>query len=89
MGRNSKPKALKPSHPIVLVEWVDAESIDAWTSLDDVDHDIAPCLSVGFMVSKTKASVTLVLNHDQKNDNASCIMKIPTGMIVRMKILKP
>ena len=66
---------------IYLVKWVDAESIDEWTSQSDIDHDLPMIESVGFLVKKTKALVTLALNYDTANDSFSCIMKIPTGMI--------
>lgn len=83
MAKNSKRK-----HKIVLIEWNDAESIDAWTFENELDHEIAPAESVGWLLNESNESVTLALNHDIKNGSYSCIMKIPKGMIVSRKILR-
>lgn len=73
---------------MVLVEWIDAESEDAWTNVEDVDHSITPIMSVGWLVYKDEESLSVALNHDVKNDSVSCMMKIPMGMIVSIKKLK-
>lgn len=75
-------------HPIVLVIWTDAESVDAWTHSNDLDHTITPIESVGWLIADTAESVTLALNHDTKNGNYSCIMKIPKGMVNSRKTLR-
>lgn len=83
MAKNTKRK-----HKILLVTWLDAESIDGWTEGDQIDHEIAPVVSIGFLLKEDPESITLALNHDTKNDSYSCIMKIPAGMIVNRKIVR-
>lgn len=78
----------KLKHHCYLVEWIDAESIDEWTFNADVDHSIAPVKSIGWLIFESHESVTLALNWDTKNEAYSCMMKIPRGMIVKIKKLK-
>lgn len=51
---------------LVLVEWVDSAYLSGgWKSLEDIKaHTPAPCKSVGWMVSKTRAFLTLVPHFD-------------------------
>lgn len=83
MAKNTKFK-----NKLVLVEWLDAESIDEWTSEELVDHSTAKILSAGWMIKEGKDSISLALNHDTKNGSYSCIMKIPAGMVQKIKLLK-
>ncbi len=72
---------------ILLVKWMDAFSQDEWTHKDD--SDIRPCEihSVGFCITHEPDRLTLALNFDTFNQNFSCIMTIPTGMITQIKKL--
>jgi len=81
-------KSTRSKYKMALVEWQDAESVDDWTSEDEIDHSIAPVFSVGWLLKEDFEAITLALNHDRKNDSFSCIMKIPTGMVISKKILK-
>lgn len=71
----------------VFVIWLDAFSEDAWVPEDEAK--IRPCEihSVGMIVEHTAEHMTLALNHDTFNQNFSCIMTIPIGMIQRVKRL--
>ena len=71
-----------------MVTWLDAESIDSWTEGHEIDHTIAPVMSIGWVLNDSFEGLTLALNHDTKNDSYSCIMKIPRGMIVTEKVIK-
>lgn len=76
------------SNKIVLIEWIDAESIDEWTYSPDIDHGCALIKTVGWLLKESKKSVTIALNHDTKNESWSCLIKIPTGMIKSKKVIK-
>lgn len=65
----------------VLVTWHDAVSVDEWTAISDVEGEPALCHSVGFLIKYDSDKLTLALNHDAQNDNLSCIMTIPFGMV--------
>lgn len=73
---------------LVCVSWIDAESVDEWTFLADMCDDLPPVLTVGLVVSHTKTLIIVACNHDTKNNSYSCIIKIPTGMIQKVKLLK-
>lgn len=75
-------------YDMVKVSWIDAESMDDWTPVEEVEHVVATIESVGWFISENKSCLTMALNHDTKNSQLSCIMKIPLGMIVSIKTLK-
>lgn len=81
-------KRIKLEYPVCLILWDDAESVDGWTESHLIDHGVTRVQSVGFMLSENPEAVTLALNYDTKNQSYSCIMKIPTGMIVEKRIIK-
>jgi len=68
---------------LLYIEWVDAESGDAWAPLKDLKEEREPHLikTLGFAVKETKKFVTLAMNWDQDADSASMTMVIPKGMI--------
>lgn len=73
----------------VVVEWKDAVSLDDWTNRAELDLPPADCLSVGIVVDwKPDVGLTIAVNHDVTNDNFSCIMLIPSGMIGRVRKLR-
>ena len=74
---------------MIMVTWHDAVSVDEWTDLNEAAPAPALCHSVGFLHTKDKEKITLALNHDAQNDNVSCIMTIPLGMVKAITALKP
>lgn len=83
-----KKKRIVLEHPIVLVVWNDAESIDGWTEGHLLDCGVTVVHSVGFLLTEDSEAVTLALNHDTKNKSYSCVIKIPNGMIIEQRIIK-
>lgn len=83
-----RKKRIVLEHPIVLIRWTDAESIDGWTEGHLLDCGVAEIHSVGFLLQEDSQAVTLALNHDTKNRSYSCVMKIPIGMIIEQRIVK-
>jgi hypothetical protein len=75
--------------PIVHVIWFDAVSIDSWHPVDDLKKDDpAEIHSVGFLIADNKSKITLALNLDSQNDNASCTMVIPKKWIKSVKVVR-
>ena len=72
--------------PVVEIEWVDAISTgDDWIDHEDMDTRPAPSLAVGYLVSDTPLSVTVVaLVNEVHFANG---LTIPKGCIVQMRTL--
>lgn len=74
---------------LVYIEWLDAQSTDDWTGVDDIKADeLATIHTYGQLIKKTKKSVTVALNHDVTNNNYSCFIAIPLGWIKKYKEVK-
>jgi hypothetical protein len=71
----------------LFVVWLDAFSVDDWTHVDDSKIDPCEIHSVGICVEHNSKKLTMALNHDTFNDNMSCIMTIPSGMIKEIKAI--
>lgn len=80
-------KSKQDLYDIVRVEWLDAVSRDEWDSSSD---PIKPCLiaSVGHLINDEPDFVELAGNYDPENDQTSCVMCIPRGMITSIQTLK-
>jgi hypothetical protein len=77
---------------LVRVEWEDsAQPIAAWTWVDEHSPKGVRCLSVGYLIAKTKATVALAANLgdvDSPRRQASGIIQIPRRCIIRISDLK-
>ena len=72
---------------MVLVEWNDSFFTHGWRGKDEFrDLGIAPCVSVGVVVSEDDNKITLVLSMGEENYADS--MTIPKGCIKRIRRLK-
>lgn len=69
---------------VVCIEWLDAVSEDAWASTDEILPETSPIKTVGMFIKENESVVTVGLNYDMANDNWSCIMHIPKGMISKI-----
>lgn len=80
-------KSRLKQNDLILVEWLDAVSVDPWIHADEANLiESAKCYSAGILVRQSnKDGVTLAANYDSQNDNYSCIMQIPRGMILSIK----
>lgn len=73
-----------------FVKWMDAVSVDDWSDRTEAQNtDLVEVHSVGILIYQDETKITLALNHDIDNDKCSCVMTIPTGMIVSMQKLNP
>jgi hypothetical protein len=54
----------QPKYPLVLIEWEDSQRpLSPWQWVDEYSlPDAVRCLSVGFLIAKTKAALALSPN---------------------------
>jgi hypothetical protein len=81
----------KPALPykLVMLEWEDsAQPIDHWQWVDDYRMpEVVKCVSVGFLISKTKQAVALAPNLGdigRERVQASGILRIPRSAVRRL-----
>jgi hypothetical protein len=80
-------------YPLVLVEWEDSQRPSAsWQWVDEYSMpDAVACISVGFLIAKTKAAIAIAPNLgdvDQNRAQASGIIRIPASAVRRMTKLQ-
>lgn len=73
--------------PVVSVRWTDAHSVDEWTMADDLPKTGKECVSVGFLVRKTKACLTVAGTGSEDGD-VCCTIIIPKAWVRGIKYLK-
>lgn len=70
--------------PLLLIEWEDSCTEDAWRGLDGKEDGPTLCRSVGWLIHEAKGFVTLggsLLIHDGRPSQACSRMTIPKGVI--------
>lgn len=73
---------------VVRIEWLDAQSADAWTPIEDLALDTPPLIQTyGLLIAADESCVVVVQNVDKANDAASCGMTIPLGMVTSVTLL--
>lgn len=74
---------------IILVEWVDAVSVDAWTSIEEAkEHEPVAIVSCGFLLEDKKNSITIALSIDNENECTSQYLAIPKAWLKSVKVLR-
>lgn len=69
----------------VRVDWLDAQSEDGWTPMEDLALDSPPLIETyGLLIAADETCVVVVQNVDRTNGSASCAMTIPSGMITKV-----
>lgn len=87
-------KSLKQgnSYKIVLIEWVDAVSVDSWTSIKELPDEMQPCYTAGFLIRQNKNSYYVANTHTIHDTEeellASGTMIIPKKWVKRIEVLK-
>ena len=79
---------MKIKHKVVLVEWIDSAGCSGWQE-DPITTPLI-CQSVGFLVRKSKESITLALSFCDDNCSKPYgdMIVIPRGCIKKKKVLK-
>jgi len=83
---------VEPNHvtefPLVRVTWVDTESFDEWTAVDDLDEGVMPLItSVGYLVMEEKEFLIIAADLDAKNGTCARRLKIPQTAVRNVKTL--
>ncbi len=75
---------------LVKVHWLDSGQPEPrWQWLADYKMaDIVHCVSVGYLVGKTKTAIALAPNIGNGGEQASGIIRIPRCAITKMKRLR-
>lgn len=83
-------KKLKwPLTRVVEISWFDANARSSWGSREDyMQHDIAPVLTVGYLLKQDKRQVTVVASQGVDFDDCNGAISIPLSWIVKMKVLR-
>lgn len=78
-----------PLTEVIEVHWYDANARSSWASREEyMSHDIAPVVSVGYLLKDTKKSVTLVSSMGVDWDDCNGAISIPQSWIVKKKVLR-
>lgn len=83
-----KKRVLEKCHPMVVVVWKDAQSLDEWTDKKDLSLTPPTIVSCGFVIADTNTELTLSLNHDVDNNSYSCMITIPRQMVLSVFKIK-
>lgn len=71
-------KNLKP----YIVEWDDPATVGRWRDIAQAREETASrCVSVGFLVEKTKKKIVLSLSYDEECRHVSDTIVIPRGVV--------
>jgi hypothetical protein len=71
-----------------VVEWIDACSSDEWEEANEISLSPQLIVTLGIIFEITRDKIVLAMNYDRENDSYSCMMAIPSGMILSIKIMK-
>ena len=86
----AKRKTEKYRFPLVVVRWLDAQSIEGWTQ-DVMTDSSMECLSVGWMFHSmeegAKDRVILIQTHDNVVQEKMNILHIPRGMVKSITVI--
>ena len=75
---------------LVEVEWIDSAFHRGWSSTDTKQREMAisVCRSVGYLVSRDKKVVNLVMHSADKHTSLGDGLSIPTVAVKRVRQLK-
>jgi len=71
-------------YPLVIIEWMDAQSDSDWTDMEKVGCELATIQTVGFIVSETRQGLAVASSLDTTNGAASMVMVIPKKWCVKI-----
>lgn len=90
MGDGNVAKPTKwPLTKVLEVTWFDANAKSGWGSREEYNqHDIAPVVSIGYLLRESKRSITLVSSQGVDWDDVNGAIAIPKSWIAKQKILR-
>ena len=76
-------------YKLYKVEWVDSCRYSTWMSVSELPHKHScDCVSVGFLVKKTKQNIYISSSLDLQGGNICMAMEIPRCAITKMRGIK-
>lgn len=85
-----RPTARERQFALVLIEWSDSHTTEAWTPInlaeDDIEDRVLLCRSVGWLVHDGPRA-KVVAPHMAETAQMCGVMTIPTTAILRMTVL--
>jgi len=72
---------------LVLVEWLDSRRGEGWVRLDELDSTVTKCRSVGWIVARDSASITLASHIGEDPEQCCGDITIPSRAIVKTTAL--
>lgn len=86
-NRISSEVKASPLPKLIFIVWLDACHEFGWQEgNEDIDSEIVPCVTVGWLLSKTKQSVKVCQTWSP--DNHAQTIVIPMGMIQKIEEIK-
>jgi len=73
--------------PLVIVEWLDANTESGWTAVKDIKHEPTPIRTVGWLLSQTDKCLVMFSSHTDDGD-AGEVTTIPAPWIQTVKKLR-
>lgn len=73
-------------HPLVEIQWIDAETDHGWEEDHEVEVELPIAVTIGFLVRETDDAFLIASTYSGTSTNAR--IKIPKGMIKEYKLLK-
>jgi hypothetical protein len=79
----------RPRWPLVEVEWLDAHACGGWETPATYRADApAVCCSVGYLLHRTRAALTLVQSCGLTTGEVTDALTIPRGCVRKMRRLR-
>jgi hypothetical protein len=72
---------------LVHVEWVDPRSVDAWTTIAELQAEPVPCETVGYVVRETDDALTIAGTVFADMESACCMIVIPRSCVRKVSDL--
>lgn len=76
---------------ILIIEWHDAHSVDAWTAPEELENKIAPHMvrTIGFYHKTNRQNVIVCasLGINDPDDDVAGVWVIPKGMIKKIEVV--
>ena len=76
-------------YKLYRIKWVDSSRFTTWMNLSDLpDKHTCNCVTVGYVVKRTKKAIYVSGSIDLSNGNFCMVMEIPRCAITKMRGIK-
>jgi hypothetical protein len=72
---------------VVHLTWVDSESLNEWTHVDELTGPLSMLHAVGFLVHQNTEFYVLCVSYDPLNECANGVMAIPRACVKSVQSL--